>query len=139
MEVVIHCASTHEDYRDDARVYLDLDVCLKRHLTIFPLSSDLVLQVDVISDGQVREPILTFIAAIPAGNSSRGHRRAELNAQTAEMTNACLHAHVIATFQRLKTGLADREAMTGKVVVVDIEIPDVCFDDKAFQDEVLVG
>lgn len=57
-----------------------------------------------------------------------------LNGTTGFIDPKCVHADYTVTFARPKVGMKNRENVVGKLIVSDIGIPPICFDDKKWNE-----
>ncbi|GMW00156.1 MAG: hypothetical protein AMXMBFR84_12940 [Candidatus Hydrogenedentota bacterium] len=86
--------------------------------------------------GAPREPYRFAIAQWPDMYTIAVDVPSGLNADTGRAEDVCIHAHVTVSLQCQKVGFTNPEAIPylGKVVIADIGIPEVCWDDKAWRE-----
>jgi NAD(P)H-hydrate epimerase len=145
--VRVICLAPRDSYTGDSLTYLN--VCLTAKLDVFfPDRLESMVELtrgledcDVIVDallgtgitGQVREPFASVIHAIPAGVPVAAvDLPSGLNADTGEVCGVSVRANHTVTFAVAKQGLVGHPEWTGEVVVADIGIPPICFDDDAW-------
>lgn len=85
--------------------------------------------------GEVTGPVRAAIEAWPSGVPTVAvDLPSGLNADTGDVCGACVRADTTVSFAFAKTGLLTEKARpyTGRLVVADIGIPEVCADDRAW-------
>jgi NAD(P)H-hydrate epimerase len=138
--VTVLSLGSRETFSADARHFLDRCSEKKNISIAFPKSPNLksLQQSDVIVDAllgtglqfPLPQKFRTAIESINGGPSIVAvDIPSGLHGDTGETDGACVRAAYTVTFARPKLGLRDREQYTGMVVVRDIGIPEVCFDD----------
>lgn len=148
IKVQIICLVGESMYQGDALVYLKL--CLNEKLDIkFPSDQTEMVnltrrlgnedKVDLIIDsllgtgtrGQVREPFASVISAIPSNiDVVAVDLPSGMNGNTGEICGICVKAKFTITFAAAKKGLLDKNELTGKLIVTDIGMPQICLDDE---------
>lgn len=130
-------------YTGDARTFLN--VCLRERVdVVFPGDAAAMVRLteelcdcDVIIDsilgtgarGAPREPVASVIRAIPCGRAVVAvDIPSGMNGDTGEVCGACVRADYTVTFAAAKRGIVGKKE-TGELVVADIGIPVICFDD----------
>ena len=138
-----------ESFSHDAQHFLS--ICKKRNIDIvFPENIKDACAVandykncDLIVDallgtglnGPVGEPVASVILNIPKDVPIVSvDIPSGLNGTTGEAGDACIRARQTVTFARPKIGMKNKSEYTGDLIVTDIGIPEICFDDKKWYD-----
>ncbi|OHT02976.1 hypothetical protein TRFO_29733 [Tritrichomonas foetus] len=134
-----------ESFSDDAKHFLS--ICRERNIDVsFPdsLKSSIELakdykNCDLIIDallgtglnGPVGEPVASVIHHLPKDIPIVSvDIPSGLNGTSGEVGQECIKAKQTITFARPKIGMKNREEYTGELIVTDIGIPEICFDDE---------
>lgn len=145
-KVSIFSLGKPESYSDDAKHFLSL--CMKEKDITINFPKDLKESVDCAKNyhycdlvvdallgtgltGNVTDPVASVIFNLPTNLPMVSvDIPSGLNGTTGDFGAACIKANQTITFARPKIGMKNRENCTGELIVSDIGIPEICFDDE---------
>lgn len=144
--VTIFSLGKPESYSNDARHFLS--ICMKDKNIDVHFPQDLKESIswaqkfkhcDLIVDallgtgltGKVTDPVASVIHNLPTNLPIVSvDIPSGLNGTTGEAGENCIKANQTITFARPKIGMKNKEKYTGELIVSDIGIPEICFDDE---------
>lgn len=145
-KVTIFSLGKPESYSNDARHFLS--ICLKEKGIDITFPQNLKESIscaqkfhhcDLIVDallgtglnGKVTDPVASVIHNLPKDLPIVSvDIPSGLNGTTGDAGENCIRANQTVTFARPKIGMKNKENYTGELIVSDIGIPDICFDDE---------